>query len=188
MPELPEVETIKRDLNHELKGRKILKIKFYDWDKMLKPDPATLKKAIEGKKIKDFGRRAKLLLMHLDDHRTTIAIHLKMSGQLILKKDSDSKDRFNHVIIQLDKGDELHFNDLRKFGYLRVVKNNEELEKILSTLVPRSSMPCLRTKIIALKRPLISFSVNFSAVFSGCILALQSASSAYIFPTPDIFA
>ena len=136
MPELPEVETIRRDLNKELRGRKILKLKFYDWDKMLKPDPATLKKAIEGKKIKDFGRRAKLLLMHLDDHDTTIAIHLKMSGQLILKKDSDSRDRFNHVIIQLDKGDQLHFNDLRKFGYLKVVENKEELESILSAFGP----------------------------------------------------
>ena len=150
MPELPEVETIRRDLNKELKGRKILKLKFYDWDKMLKPDPETVKKAIEGKKIKDFGRRAKLLLMHLsdlprgkagdkaglDDHGTTIAIHLKMSGQLILKKDSDPRDRFNHVIIQLDKGEQLHFNDLRKFGYLRVVENKEELESILSAFGP----------------------------------------------------
>ncbi len=136
MPELPEVETIRRDLNKELKGRKILKLKFYDWGKMLKPSPEAVKKAIEGKKIKDFGRRAKLLLMHLDDHGTTIAIHLKMSDQLILKKDSATKDRFNHVIIQLDKGEQLHFNDLRKFGYLKVVENKEELKSILSVFGP----------------------------------------------------
>ena len=136
MPELPEVETIRRDLNKELKGRKILKLKFYDWAKMLKPDPKAVKKAIEGKKIKDFGRRAKLLLMHLDDHGTTIAIHLKMSGQLILKKDSDPRDRFNHVIIQLDKGEQLHFNDLRKFGYIRVIRDKGELEEVLSVFGP----------------------------------------------------
>jgi len=136
MPELPEVETIRRDLNKELKGRKILKLKFYDWAKMLKPDPETVKNAIEGKKIREFGRRAKLLLMHLDDHGTTIAIHLKMSGQLILKKNSDPRDRFNHVIIQLDKGEELHFNDLRKFGFIKVIKDKGELEKLLSKFGP----------------------------------------------------
>ena len=136
MPELPEVETIKRDLNKELKGRRILKLKFYDWAKMLKPDPETVKKAIEGKKIKEFDRRAKLLLMHLGDHGTTIVFHLKLTGQLLLKKNTDPKDRFNHVIIQLDNGDELHFNDLRKFGYIKVIKDKEELKKLLSDFGP----------------------------------------------------
>ena len=136
MPELPEVETIKRDLNKELKGRRILKLKFYDWAKMLKPDPETVKKAIEGKKIKEFDRRAKLLLMHLGDHGTTIVFHLKLTGQLLLKKNTDPKDRFNHVIIQLDNGDELHFNDLRKFGYIKVIKGKEELKKLLSDFGP----------------------------------------------------
>src|SRR3989337_4304831 len=111
MPELPEVETIRRDLNRELKGRKIIKLKFYDWPKMLKPDPTSVAEAIEGKKIKGFDRRAKLLLMHLDDHGTTIAIHLKLSGQLFVRKSSDSPDRFTHIILELDNGQELRFND-----------------------------------------------------------------------------
>ena len=136
MPELPEVETIKRDLNKELKGRKILKLKFYDAPKMLRPDPKTVKKAIEGKKIKDFGRRAKLLLMHLDDHGTTIAIHLKLSGQLFIKKSTDSPDRFTHVILEFDKGEELRFNDMRKFGFMKLVKDRGELEELLSDFGP----------------------------------------------------
>ena len=103
---------------------------------MLKPDPETVKKAIEGKKIKEFDRRAKLLLMHLGDHGTTIVFHLKLTGQLLLKKNTDPKDRFNHVIIQLDNGDELHFNDLRKFGYIKVIKDKEELKKLLSDFGP----------------------------------------------------
>ena len=136
MPELPEVETIKRDLNKELKGRKIIKLKFYDWAKMIRPDPLTLKKVIEGKKIKDFGRRAKLLLMHLDDHKTTVAIHLKLSGQFFLRKQTDPSDRFTHVVIELDKGDELRFNDMRKFGFMKVVKNDDELEGMFAEFGP----------------------------------------------------
>ena len=136
MPELPEVETIRRDLNKELKGRKILRLKFYDWGKMLQPSPEVVKKAVEGKKIKDFGRRAKLLLMHLDDHGSTIAIHLKLSGQLFIRKHTDNPDRFTHVILELDRGEELRFNDLRKFGYMKLIENKEQLEKILSEFGP----------------------------------------------------
>ena len=136
MPELPEVETIRRDLSKELKGRKILRLKFYDWAKMLKPDPDSVAKAIEGKKIKGFDRRAKLLLMHLDDHGTTIAIHLKLSGQLFVRKSSDSPDRFTHIVVELDKGEELRFNDLRKFGFMKVVKDKAELDSLLSEFGP----------------------------------------------------
>jgi formamidopyrimidine-DNA glycosylase len=136
MPELPEVETIKRDLNKELKGRKILRLKFYDWSKMLKPSPEALTKAIEGKRIRDIDRRAKLLLVHLADHGTTVAIHLKLSGQLFIRKSSDPPDRFTHVIIEIDKGEELRFNDLRKFGFMKVVENKVELDKLLSEFGP----------------------------------------------------
>ncbi|MEX0621983.1 MAG: bifunctional DNA-formamidopyrimidine glycosylase/DNA-(apurinic or apyrimidinic site) lyase [Candidatus Woykebacteria bacterium] len=141
MPELPEVETIRRDLNRELKGRKIVRLKFYDWAKMLKPTPAAVKKAIEGKKIRDFGRRAKLLLVHLDDNGTTIALHLKLSGQLILRKPTDSPDRFTHIVLELDNGKELRFNDLRKFGFMRVVENKKELEKLLAEFGPEPFTP-----------------------------------------------
>ena len=126
MPELPEVETIRRDLNKELKGRKIIRLKYYDWPKMLKPSPEAVKKAIEGKKIAGFGRRAKLLLMHLDDHGTTVALHLKLSGQLILRKSTDSPDRFTHIVLEFDKGEELRFNDLRKFGFMKVVESKQD--------------------------------------------------------------
>jgi len=143
MPELPEVETIRRDLNKELRGRKIVKLKFYDWAKMLKPSPEVVKNAIEGKKIRDFGRRAKLLLMHLDDHGTTVALHLKLSGQIILRKSTDSPDRFTHIVLELDKGEELRFNDLRKFGFMKVVESKQDLEKLLSEFGPEPFTPDL---------------------------------------------
>lgn len=135
MPELPEVETIRRDLNKELKGRRILRLKFYDWAKMLKPSPEAVAKAVEGKKIKDFGRRAKLLLMHLEGGKT-IAIHLKLSGQLFIRKPTDPPDRFTHLVLELDKGEELRFNDLRKFGFIKVVENKGDLKKLLSEFGP----------------------------------------------------
>lgn len=136
MPELPEVETIRRDLNKELRGRKILKLKFYDWDKMLQPSPKVVAEAVAGRTIRNFDRRAKLLLMHLDNHGTTIAIHLKMTGQLFIRKLTDTPDRFTHVILELDKGEELRFNDLRKFGFMKLIENRSQLERILSKFGP----------------------------------------------------
>lgn len=136
MPELPEVETIRRDLNKELRGREIIKLKFYDWPNMLKPSPEAIAKAIKGKKIHDFGRRAKLLLMHLDDHGTTIAIHLKMTGQLFIRKTNHPPDRFTHVILELDSGEELRFNDLRKFGFMKLIKDKKELKELLDEYGP----------------------------------------------------
>ncbi|MEX0617112.1 MAG: bifunctional DNA-formamidopyrimidine glycosylase/DNA-(apurinic or apyrimidinic site) lyase [Candidatus Woykebacteria bacterium] len=141
MPELPEVETIRRDLNKELKGRKIIRLKYHDWPKMIKPSPAEVEKAIKGKKIKDFQRRAKLLLMHLDDHGSTIAMHLKLSGQLLLRKQTDPPDRFTHIILELDKGDELRFNDLRKFGFMKLLKDKGDLDKLLSEFGPEPFTP-----------------------------------------------
>lgn len=148
MPELPEVETIRRDLNKELKGRKIIRLKFYDWAKMLQPSPEMIAKAIEGKKIQDFGRRAKLLLMHLsadkaglDDHGTTIAIHLKMTGQLFIRKQTDAPDRFTRVILELDNEEELRFNDLRKFGFMKLIENKSQLKRILSKFGPEPLTP-----------------------------------------------
>lgn len=136
MPELPEVETIRRDLNKELKGRKILKLKSCDWAKMLKPSPEALAKAVEGKTIRDIDRRAKLLLVHLDDHGTTVAIHLKLTGRLFIRKPADPPDRFTHAVLALDKGEELRFSDLRKFGYMKVITNKIDLGQILSEFGP----------------------------------------------------
>src|SRR3972149_2584576 len=141
MPELPEVETIRRDLNKELKGRKIIRLKFYDWAKMLKPSPEEVDRVIRGKRVKGVDRRAKLLLLHLDDHGTTIAIHLKLSGQLFLRKQDDPKDRFTHIVLELDDGEELRFNDLRKFGFMKVVKDKGDLDKILAEFGPEPFTP-----------------------------------------------
>src|SRR3990172_5184148 len=107
---------------------------------MLKPTPEAVVEAIEGATIKDFDRRAKLLLMHLDNGKT-IAIHLKLSGQLFVRKQSDSPDRFTHVVLDLDKGEELRFNDLRKFGFMKVVENKKDLEKLLVEFGPEPFTP-----------------------------------------------
>ena len=129
MPELPEVETIKRDIEKNLIGHKIEDV-WCDWPKALKPSPEVFKKAVLGKKFTAIDRRAKLLIFKLDG--APFITHLKLSGRLLYRNQNDLADQFTHVIIKLDKDKELRFADLRKFGWMRVLKDEGELDEILS--------------------------------------------------------
>jgi formamidopyrimidine-DNA glycosylase len=129
VPELPEVETIKRDIEKNLIGHKIEDV-WWDWAKTLKPDPETFKKVMVGKTFKEIARRAKLFIFHVDS--TPLVVHLKLTGRLFYRDQSDPKDSFTHAVLKLDRGKELRFTDLRKFGWLRVLKDEGELDELLS--------------------------------------------------------
>lgn len=135
MPELPEVETIRRDLEKTLAGATITEV-WFDVPKMLQPSPEVVVQALQGYKVVKFDRIAKLLLMTLDE--VTAAIHLKLSGQLILRnqKDPRSLDRFTHAVFKFNNGKELRFNEMRKFGFVKVIHTKEELDKILEGYGP----------------------------------------------------
>ncbi len=85
------------------------------------PSPAVLVRAASGAKFQSFGRRAKLLLAHLSNG-WTIVTHLKMTGSYLLKKEGETPTKHAHVIFHLDKREQLWFEDVRKFGFLRIVK------------------------------------------------------------------
>lgn len=128
MPELPEVETIRSQLEKEIKGARIKDV-TWDVSKLLLPNPEKVKQTIVGASFTEFGRRGKLLLMKLSNG-ATLAAHLKLTGRLLLRKKGDPKDEWQHVVISLDKDRELRFTELRKFGYLKVLQDQKELEKI----------------------------------------------------------
>ena len=87
MPELPEVETIKRELNKSLKNRVISAVEVL-WAKTVSPTtPNNFKKIIIGKKVMDVERRAKMIIISLNNN-TSLLIHLKMTGQLIYQRQS----------------------------------------------------------------------------------------------------
>ena len=142
MPELPEVETIRRDLSRLIVGKKILEITT-DSPKQVKPSLVVVKKAIVGAVIKQIERRAKMLQIFLSNNQI-LAIHLKLTGRLLVRKKGATKDDWQHVIIKLKTqnlklktGDlELRFCDLRKFGWVRLLKDAKELEKLLSEFGP----------------------------------------------------
>ncbi len=130
MPELPEIETIKKDLTNLIIGKKILDITT-DSAKQIKPSLAVVKKAIVGTSIKKIGRRAKVLQIFLSNGNILI-IHLKLTGRLLVRKKGTAKDKWQHVTLILSGDKELRFTDLRKFGWVKLLQNKKELEEILS--------------------------------------------------------
>lgn len=126
MPELPEVETLRRQMEKALVGRRIKGVDARFGRKIF-PSGGALVRAASGAKFKGFGRRAKLLLAHLSNG-WTIVTHLKMTGSYLLKKEGEAPTKHTHVVFHLDKKEQLWFEDVRKFGFLKIVKT-ADLEK-----------------------------------------------------------
>lgn len=120
MPELPEVETVRRDLAEKITGRSIAGV-WTENPKMLRgKTPADFAYAVNGARVMAVNRRGKHLLMNLSNGLTLVA-HLKMTGQLLVAKNLDPVERWTRAIIELDRGLDLRFRDIRKFGYLDLV-------------------------------------------------------------------
>lgn len=134
MPELPEVETIRLDLQKALVGKRILGV-WTDSPKQLQPSPQIVEKNVVGATIKEVKRRAKLLQLYLANGKI-LAVHLKLTGRLLIRKQGAPKDDWQHAIFKLSGGWELRFADLRKFGWVKLVENEKELEKLLSEFGP----------------------------------------------------
>ncbi|MCL4448318.1 MAG: bifunctional DNA-formamidopyrimidine glycosylase/DNA-(apurinic or apyrimidinic site) lyase [Actinobacteria bacterium] len=134
MPELPEVETIKRDLEKEVLGKRI-KLVDVSLDRAVRrhPNVASFKSKLEGHKISFVKRRGKYLLIGLDNDDMLI-VHLGMSGQLlIVKRTRDARDAHTHVVVRFTQGGELRFVDPRTFGEM-FVSSLSQLEQIAPEL------------------------------------------------------
>ena len=130
MPELPEVETIKTDLQRIILGKKILRINIHNTKVIRQIPPAVFKKSLEGLRIKSIFRRGKLLVLELSNGKF-LTVHLKMTGQLVIPGGSKTS-RLSFV---LSGGTILDFNDQRLFGELRLVSDWKKL-KFIQRLVP----------------------------------------------------
>lgn len=116
MPELPEVETVKRGLAPYMEGEVIREVQQNRPDLRI-PFPPNLKSRLEGQKILSLDRRAKYLLVHLRDQHTLI-VHLGMSGsfRIVTHNMADTPSKHDHLILILNSGTKIIFNDPRRFG------------------------------------------------------------------------
>ncbi len=133
MPELPEVETVVRGLRGPLIGRRIATM-WHDWARTIhSPGADEFAARIAGQTVSAVGRRGKYILIKLE--HDTLVVHLKMSGRLYVAdaETVNEADRWVHVRFDLDKGQQLRFSDVRKFG--RVYLTND-LASLLGHLGP----------------------------------------------------
>ncbi len=122
MPELPEVETVKNELTPYVVGRKITDVVFLWAGLVREPSPEEFRKRLIGQKITGISRRGKYLPFSLSGGDTLIA-HLKMTGSLLVQKDSEELPLYARVVFHLDNDTRIVFRDPRKFGVLRLVKD-----------------------------------------------------------------
>ena len=116
MPELPEVETIRRQLEPELRGRRIETVRVLD-ERWTRPEPpAEVERALAGRTIEAVERRGKYLLLRLDGGRA-LAMHLRMTGNLLLDHgEAGPEPRHLRAVLRLEGGGRLLFTDVRRFG------------------------------------------------------------------------
>ncbi|MFC1804319.1 DNA-formamidopyrimidine glycosylase [Candidatus Omnitrophota bacterium] len=123
MPELPEVETIRRELERAVLGKKITGVCVHHPKVIRQPSVDKFKRGVKGARIKTILRKGKLLILKLSNGKC-LTIHLKMTGQLVYPGEGNS----SRVSFHLTGGKDLDFRDQRLFGELRLVDDWNSLK------------------------------------------------------------
>ena len=117
MPELPEVETVRRGLEKLILGKKISNINIR-YPKMIKTDLPEFQKEMPGQVIQSMGRRGKYLLFYLSDK--VLISHLRMEGKYFYYPDQVPERKHAHILIHFEDGGTLVYEDVRKFGTMEL--------------------------------------------------------------------
>ncbi len=141
MPELPEVETVRRGLLPHLEGRRITRAEVRRPD-LRGPLPPDLVQVLTGAQVVTLRRRSKYLLADLGD-RGTLLLHLGMSGRLLVEnaalaefhRDPSVYVRHDHVVLETDLGTTITYNDARRFGMIDLIRPGAE-EALFASLGP----------------------------------------------------
>ncbi|MBB1080089.1 bifunctional DNA-formamidopyrimidine glycosylase/DNA-(apurinic or apyrimidinic site) lyase [Limosilactobacillus sp. STM2_1] len=125
MPELPEVETVRRGLMKIAAGRKINAIDVY-YGKTITNDIEEFRQALIGQTIEKVDRRGKYLLFRFTNSLTMVS-HLRMEGKYYNQSIGKPIDKHTHVVFEFTDGTELCYQDTRKFGRMTLVKTGQEM-------------------------------------------------------------
>ncbi len=123
MPELPEVETIRRGLSPLLKGREICGVEVLE-PRLRKPLTPTFASLLQGRVIEQVFRRGKCLCLRLDQGQVWL-IHLGMTGRLLIGSSPNGSPSYECVRVTLEGGLYLHYRDVRRFGFMVVGEEGE---------------------------------------------------------------
>jgi len=184
VPELPEVETIRSELAPAVTGRCISGVTL-NWEGMVAaPSPQEFITRLKGQCIKGIGRRGKYLLFYLSGGGLLI-IHLKMSGALLLGRDTELPPGYTRAIIHLDNGSRISFRDPRKFGRMRLAA---EGDAVISALGPEPleegfTVSVLKERLARHKGPIKAVLIDQSVIAGiGNMYADEALFAARIHP------
>lgn len=150
MPELPEVETVRTQLDAQIRGAKILDIQIWKHGRE-KPVGEAFCQSLEGKRVREVQRRAKLLVWKFDDGSAMTA-HLKMTGRFVFVDADYLPSKHDRMLFRFDNGAHLVWNDVRQFGFVHAV-SEDELEKILSKYGPEPLSSDITYLVTRIKGP-----------------------------------
>lgn len=124
MPELPEVETIKRVIEPQIQGLMIKNVLVRRPEVTAYPAAGEFCRRLTGQTISHMTRRGKFLVIHLNSH-DRIILHLRMTGCLLITSADCPEEKHTHIIFNLSNGKELRFSDTRRFGRFWLLREDE---------------------------------------------------------------
>jgi formamidopyrimidine-DNA glycosylase len=190
MPELPEVETIRRQLAPALEGRTLTELAVLDPRWCEPAPPAALADAVRGRQIERLGRRGKYFVMSLSDE-VHVVVHLRMTGNLLLVEAVEDDPDRPHVRVRftLDDDRRLLFVDVRRFGTGVVLLGDDALEDYFSArlgvepLSPEFTAEALRAAARGRRAPVKAFLLSQERIAGvGNIYADEALFRARIHP------
>lgn len=125
MPELPEVETVRKTLKNQILGKKIKEVQVF-YDPIISSNLEEFKKVLPKTQIKDIKRIGKWLIFDLEEYN--LLSHLRMEGKYFLKKKTDPKEKHEHVIITFTDDTDIRYHDTRKFGRMILTPKEKLME------------------------------------------------------------
>ncbi|MDF2536748.1 MAG: 5-hydroxymethyluracil glycosylase [Bacillales bacterium] len=128
MPELPEVETVRRTLEELIVGKKIAKVKM-TYPKIIKEPKDTLEFSLNlvDEVVETIGRKGKFLIIYTTNY--ALVSHLRMEGKFLVAKKEEEFDKHTHVFFEFEDGFELRYRDVRKFGTMHLYLKGTEFDK-----------------------------------------------------------
>lgn len=124
MPELPEIETVRRVVGPQIAGRTVTGVTVNNPGVIAHPNPEGFAEGLTGRRFERMDRRGKFLTAVLDDG-SRLVMHMRMTGCLLVAPPDRTPEPHTHVIIALDDGMEIRFSDTRRFGRLWLFGRDE---------------------------------------------------------------
>ena len=144
MPELPEVESVRRGLAKTIKNRKIKKVDLI-YSKLVNGDTDVFIKTIKGQEIINLNRRGKFLYIELGNGETIVS-HLRMEGKYSVEEKATKAHKHTELILDLDDGSRVFYDDTRKFGRMQLAKTGavEDFVKSIASMGPEPNKKDLK--------------------------------------------